>query len=151
MPRKKATAAVEAPEAPAVNEGEGPVVLKLVIPRDLYAEYEEAAQKQDLTTAELIVHRLQRCKTHSSIRSAYFSTSQLARLEQILQKRPIEDAEHALALIKTAMSVRIDSFDPVPISHMQAKRIHLGAFGGQTPYDRLCYIVQGAIAKATGT
>lgn len=139
-----------APEAEAVNESEGPVVVKLTIPADLYAEYKDLAEKQDLTPAELMIHRLDRCRSHSSIRSIYFSTSQLQRLETRLQKRPIETAEQALALLDTAFSFTVGDLPPVPITPQQAKRIHLGAFGGQSAHDRLSYIVQGAIAKATG-
>lgn len=134
----------------AVNEEEGPVIVKLALPPELYAQYEEVASKQDLTPAELMLHRLNRCATHSSIRSLYFSESQLRQLEAILQKRPIETSEHAIALLVSMLSVRVGDFEPVPISASQAKRIHLGAIGGQSPYDKLCQIVQGAIAKATG-
>jgi hypothetical protein len=150
VPKKQAEEPVEAPVVEAVNEAEGPVVVKLTVPRELYQEYADLASKQDLTPAELMIHRLNRCKSHTSIRSIYFSTSQLTQLEGLLQKRPVESAEHALALISAMASVRIGDFPPIPISAHQAKRIYLGAIGGQTPYDRLCMIVQGAVARATG-
>lgn len=137
-------------EVVAINESEGPVVVKLAIPAELYLEYKSLADAQDLTPAELILHRLQRCSGHSSIRSLYFSTSQLSQLEALLQKRPISTSEQALALLTSALSVRIGDFPPVPISAQQAKRLEMGAYGGLNTYERLCQIVGGAIAKATG-
>lgn len=141
----------KAPEPTAINEQEGPVtVIKLTIPAELYEEYKQLAEKQGLTPAELMAHRLVRCKSHSSIRSIYFSASQLQQLEQLLQKRPIESSDQALALITGAFSFRVGDFPPVPITPAQAKRIHLGATRGQNAYDRLCYVVQGAVSKMTG-
>ena len=147
--KAKTAELVQAPSE-AINEDEGPVVVKLILHPDTYREYKELAEKQDLTAAELMAHRLTRCKDHSSIRSLYFSSSQVARLEQLLQKRPLETAEQAISLVAAAFSFRVGDFPPVPISPSQSKRIHMGAFSGQTPYDRLCYIVQGAVAKMTG-
>jgi hypothetical protein len=137
-------------EAAAINEDEGPVVVKLTIPRDIYDQYADLAEKQDLTPADLMVHRLTRCRNHASIRSLYFSTSQLQQLETVMQKRPIETAEQAITLIQSAFSFRVGELPPIPITPTQAKRLHLSAYGGQTPYDRICYVVQGAVAKATG-
>lgn len=150
MKAKAGEPLVQAPEIQAVNEAEGPVVIKLTLPGELYAEYKDLADKQELTPAELMIHRLSRCRTHSSVRSLYFSQQQLSRLEQLLQKRPIENSEQALALMTAAFSFQLGEFPPVPLTPAQAKRIHLGAFGGQTAYDRLCYIVQGAVSKMTG-
>lgn len=135
----------------AINEDEGPVVLKLSIPADLYAEYEDLAYTQQLTVAELMLDRIKRCKGHSSIRSLYFTTLQLSQLEGILQKRPIADSTHALALLQAALSVRVGDFEPIPISASQAKRLALAAYGGLTVQDHLARVIQGAIAKATGT
>ena len=148
--RPKRQVEVEIGNEAAINEADIPVIVKLAIPPDLYAMYESLAEVQSLTAAELILHRLQRCAAHSSIRSLYFSESQLRQLEAALQKRPIETAEQALALIKKLISVRISDFEPISISAEQAKRIHLGAYGGITPQDKLRGIVIAAVSKATG-
>lgn len=148
--RPKRQGEVEIGNEAAVNEADIPIIVKLAIPPDLYALYESLAEVQNLTAAELLLHRLQRCATHSSIRSLYFSESQLRQLEAALQKRPIETAEQALALINKLISVRISDFEPITISAEQAKRIHLGAYGGLTPQDKLRGIVIAAIGKATG-
>lgn len=134
----------------AINESEVPVVVKLAIPPDLYALYEALASAQDLKPTELMLHRLQRCASHSSIRSLYFSESQLRQLEVTLQKKPIDSAEQAIALITKLLSVKIGDFEPVPLSAEQAKRIHLGAYGGMTPQEKLQGIVQSAVSKAVG-
>ena len=44
-------------EAPAVNEAELPVQIRLSIPRELYDEYEKIAGNQGLTVTELVMHR----------------------------------------------------------------------------------------------
>lgn len=137
-------------EAPAVNEDEGPIVLRVSIPRDLYAEYEGSAQKQGLTVAELVLHRMRRCRDHNGLRPLYFTDLQRGQLEQLLQKRPLETAEQALALLTTCMSIRIGEFPPIPITAQQVKRIEMSAYGGKTVQDRLAGIVQGAISKAVG-
>ena len=148
---------VKAPKQPdvngnvaAINEAEIPVIVKLALSPELYAEYEELASVQQLTVAELILDRLTRCKTHASIRSLYFHTSQLAQLENILAKRPIESAEHALVLLRNALTIRIGEFEPIPITAQQAKRLALSAYGGLTVQERLNQIVQPAISKAVG-
>lgn len=134
----------------AVNEAEVPKIIKLAIPADLYEEYKQLAEAQQLTVAELMVDRLRRCRTHSSIRSLYFPTSQLTQLESLLQKRPIESPDHALTLVKNLLAVPVEGFQPVPISAAQAKRLSMGAYGGMTVQDHLNRIVQGAISKAVG-
>lgn len=134
----------------AVNEAEGPVVVKLAIPADLYEQYQELAGKQGVSPAELMLNRLERCVLHSSIRHLYFSEFQVRQLELILQKRPLDSTELALSTAAAAFKFRIDQFDPISISSIQAKRLHLAAYGGKTAYDHLCLVVQGAIAKATG-
>lgn len=137
-------------EAPAINEGEGPVVLKLTIPLDLYAEYEGLASKQGLTVAELVLHRLRRCKDHNSLRPLYFTDTQRAQLETILQKRPLELSEQALTLLTTMLSLRVGELPPIQLTAQQIKRIQMGGYAGQTPEQRLAGIVQGAISKAYG-
>lgn len=134
----------------AVNENEGPVVLKLNIPQDLYNTYKELADGQDLTVAELMVHRLTRCVDHSSIRSLYFPTSQLVQLEDLLQKRPIGTSEQAMALIRSALTIRVGDFPPVPITAQQAKRLAMGAYGGKNVIDHVNSVVQKAVSAATG-
>jgi hypothetical protein len=137
-------------EAPAVNEAELPVTIRLAIPRDLYADYESAAAKQGLTVTELIMHRLYRCKDHNSLRPLYFSDSQRGALETLLQKRPIENAEQALATLNANLHVRISDFPAIPLTPQQVKRIGMGGYAGQTAEQRLIQIVQAAIAKGYG-
>lgn len=137
-------------EAPAVNEDEVPVVLKLSIPQELYAEYEKLAAAQSLTVTELVMHRLRRCRDHNSLRPLYFTDSQRSSLENLLQKRPIETAEQALALLNAALSIRIGEFPPIPLSAQQVKRIGMSGYAGQSAEERLSQIVQSAISKAVG-
>jgi len=150
MPKLRSAAVAEEGNVHAINESEGPVVVKVAIPSDVYQLYETIAAGQDLTVSELMSHRLQRCATHSSIRSIYFPESQLRQLEQVLQVRPIESSEHALVLITNAFKFRIDTFEPIVVSATQAKRLHLGAYAGFTVQEHLNRIIQGAVAKATG-
>lgn len=137
-------------EAPAVNEDEGPVTVKISITRELYDEYSTLAEKQGLTPAELMLHRLKRCVAHSSIRSIYLPESQVRQVEGILQRRPLETSDQLLALMTEAFRFRIDGFEPIQITPQRAKRIHLGAIGGQTPQQRLEMIIDAALVKATG-
>ena len=137
-------------EAPAVNEAELPVQIRLSIPRELYDEYEKIAGNQGLTVTELVMHRLYRCKDHNSIRPLYFADTQRGQLELLLQKRPLETAEQALALLGTSFSVRIGDFPPIPLSAQQVKRIGMGGYAGMTAEQRLTQIVQSAISKAVG-
>lgn len=145
-PKKIALAGLE---IAAVNEEEGPVVIRLNIPRDLYASYAALAEKQGLTPAELMQHRLERCSSHSSIRPLYFPDSQRAQLETLLQKRPVETPEQALALLAGALSVGVGEL-AVPITPAQAKRLKLSAYAGMTVQDRLTQIVQTALARSLG-
>lgn len=137
-------------EAPALNEGEVPQIIKLAVPPDLYAEYEELAQKQGLTVAELMIHRLQRCKDHISVRPLYFTDAQRTRLEALIGKRPLDTTELALSAVSAAFKVRIDQFDPISLTVNQVRRIHMGAIGGQTPQDKLEFIITRAVSKETG-
>lgn len=137
-------------EQPAVNEADLPVVLKLSIPQELYAEYETAASKQGLTVTELMMHRLRRCKDHNGLRTLFFTDSQRGLLEQLLQKRPLESAEQALSLLTACMSVRIGEFAPIPLTAQQVKRLEMSAYGGKSVHERLAGIVQGAVSKAVG-
>lgn len=137
-------------EAPAINEDEGPVVLKISFARSVYAEYEELAQRQGLTVAELVAHRMRRCKDHNSIRPLYFNDSQRAQLEALLQKKPLELSEQAITLLATALSLRVGDLPPIQLTAQQIKRIQMGGYAGQTPEQRLAGIVQGAISKAYG-
>lgn len=134
----------------AINEDEGPVVLKLTIPQELYNEYKQVADSQELSVSELMLHRLQRCAGHSSIRSLYFHTSHLVQLENLLQKRPLETPDQAVALLASALSIRLGDFPPVPVTAAQAKRLKMGAYGGKTEYEHVAQIISAAVAKATG-
>lgn len=137
-------------EAPAVNESEGPKILKITIPADLYVEYEVAAGKSGLTVAELVLHRLRRCKDHNGIRTLFFSDAQRAQLENILQKKPLETSEQALTVLKACLSVNLSDFEPVPLTAQQVKRLAMAGYAGQTPQDRVRQIVQNAVSKAVG-
>ncbi len=134
----------------AVNEDDGPVTVRINLPAEIYDRYKQSAEAQGLTVGELLSHRLTRCVDHSSIRSLYFSEPQVRQLEQMLQTRPLDDAVKAISSISGWFKVRINGFDPVPISAQQARRIHLGAYSGCTAQDHLNRVVIGAIAKATG-
>jgi hypothetical protein len=137
-------------EAPAINESEVPLVLKLHIAPELYAEYEQSALSQGLTPTELILHRLKRCREHTGLRPLYFNDTQRAQLETILQKKPLENAEQALALIKAGLSVRIGDLPPIQLTAQQVKRIGMAGYAGQSAEERLNYIIKGAISKALG-
>lgn len=141
------------PVTPAVNEDE-PLsdveIVRVAIPRDIYTHYAALADSQGVTIAELLAHRLQRCVDHSSIRSLYFTDSQRAQLERLLQKRLIDNSEQALALVTAALSIRVGDYPPVPITAQQAKRLAMGVLGGQTPESRVQTIVQQAITRAVG-
>ena len=137
-------------EDPAINEHEVPVVLKLSLPQDLYADYEKLAENQGLTVTELVMHRLRRCKEHNSLRPLYFGDSQRGALETLLQKRPLETAEQTLSLLAASLSVKIGDFPPIPLSAQQVKRIGLAGYAGQTGEERLAQIVKAAISKALG-
>lgn len=150
MGRPKKIVVPEPGNEAAVNEAEVPVVIKLAIPPDLYTVYESLSAAQGLTPAELMLHRLRRCSNHSSIRSLYFTETQVRQLESLLQRRPIETTDQALLLISKLVSVQIGDFEPVQLSAEQVKRIHIGAYGGQTPQSKLEGIVKGAISKAVG-
>ncbi len=148
---KSSTAKTAEGNVRAINEDEpAPVVLKLTLPAELYAQFEEMADGQDLTVAELMVHRLTRCVDHSSIRSLYFSESQVRQLEAVLQTRPLDDPIKALASITSWFKFRINEFEPVQVTAQQAKRIHLGAYTGVSAQEHLHRIIVGAVAKATG-
>ena len=136
-------------EAPAINEGELPVTIRLSVPQELYAEYEKAAANQGLTVTELIMHRIKRCKDHNSLRPLYFSDSQRSSLEQILQKKPIETAEQALALLGASLSIPIGDL-PVQLTAQQRKRISMGGYGGTSAEERFAQIIRGAISKNYG-
>lgn len=134
----------------AINEDEGPVVIKITIPAEVYATYSELADSQELTVGELMAHRLARCADHSSIRSLYFTESQVRQLEAILQTKPLSDPEKVLGSISNWFRFRLNEFEPIPVSAQQAKRIHLGAYTGCSAQEHLQRVVLGAIAKATG-
>lgn len=148
---KSSAAIADTGNVRAINENDpAPVTIKVTLPAELYAQYEALASGQGVTVAEILVHRLTRCVDHSSIRSLYFSESQLRQLEQVLMTRPLDDPQKAIASIASWFKVRINEFEPVPISAQQARRVHLGAYSGTTPQEHLHRIVIGAVAKATG-
>lgn len=133
----------------AINEDEGPVVVRLNLPPELYAKYAELAEKQGLTPAELLQNRLERCVEHSSLRPLYFSDSQRAQLENLIQKRPLETAEQVLPLLSSLLTFKVGEFE-VPITNAQARRLQLSAYANMTVEDRLVQIVQGALSKSLG-
>lgn len=137
-------------EAPAVNDGELPVAVRLMLPQDLYKSYEDAALSQGLTVTELMMHRLRRCKDHNSIRPLYFNDQQRSSLETLVQKRPIETPDQALTLLTSSLAIRIGDFPPIPLSAQQVKRIGMSGYAGQTAEERLAQIVKAAISKAVG-
>jgi hypothetical protein len=137
-------------EAPAANDAELPVHIRLAIPQELYAEYEKSADRQGLTVTELIMHRLRRCKDHNSLRPIYFSDTHRGALETLLQKRPIETADQAIAALNSNLTVRVAEFPAIPLSPQQVKRIGMGGYAGQSAEERLVSIIKGAIAKAYG-
>lgn len=134
-------------EAPV--EGEV-VILKLKVPAELYESYEKQAEKQGLKPEELVVHRLQRCKDHAGIRTLFFSDSQRQQLENILQKRPLENAEQTLALINAGLSVRVGDLPPITLTAQQVKRIGMMGYAGQTAEERFQFMLQSAISKLVG-
>lgn len=138
------------PEQQAINEDEGPVVVKMTLPRELYNKYLEMAEAQDVSASDLMFNRLERCVGHSSIRSLYFHTSHLAKLEELVQKKPIGTPEQALALLAGALSVKVGDFDPIQLSVQQVKRIGMNAFGGRTAETFLADLVKTSVAKAVG-
>lgn len=137
--------------AAPVNASELPsVVISLQIPRELYEEYERNAVSQGLTPTELFMHRIKRCKDHSGIRTLFFTDSQRAQLETLLQKKPLETADQAMALIVAALSVKVGDLPPIQLTAQQVKRLGMAGYAGQSAEERLQYIVKGAISKALG-
>lgn len=137
-------------EIPAINDAELPVQIRLNIPQSLYAEYEKLAVGQGLTVTELIMHKLHRCRDHNSLRPLYFADTHRGQLETLLQKRPLETADQALALLNASLSIRIGDFPPIPLSAQQVKRIGMGGYAGMSAEQRLTQIVQAAVSKAVG-
>lgn len=135
----------------AINEEDGPVVVKVQLPAELYDRYKVLADAQGLKPAELMANRLERCVEHSSIRSLYFSESQVRQLEAVLQTRPINDPAKAIANISSWFKVRLNEFEPVPITADQVKRLHLGASRGTPVQEHISRIIQAAVGKATGS
>lgn len=134
-------------EAPKVVEK---VVVKLTIPEELYAGYEELAEKQGLTVEELMLHRLKRCKDFNGLRPLFFSDVQRQKLEDILQKRPLESADQAVAALSACLTIRISEFEPISLTAQQVKRLGMSGYAGQNSQDRLAQIVRGAVSKAVG-
>lgn len=147
MPKKAVHKPEPGNEAPIVNER---AIVKLAVPVDLYNEYDQLADKQGLTVQELMLHRLTRCKDFNGVRPLFFSDAQRSQLEGILQKRPLESAEQALAALQACLSLRIGDFEPIPLPGPLVKRIGLSAYGGQSPQDRLSMLVLSALHKAVG-
>lgn len=133
----------------AVNEDEGPAVVRLNLTRELYDKYVALAEKQDLTPAELMQSRLERCVEHSSLRPLYFSDSQRSQLEALIQKRPLENAEQVIPLLVNLFTFKVGDFE-VPITPAQARRLQMAAYASMTVEDRLIQIVQGALSRALG-
>lgn len=82
------------------------VLVKLSIPANVYAQYEEQAKLAKQSVEKTLADRLRTCVAHTSGRGLYFNDAQRSALERITGGHIISDAETALT--KVRMTVEID-------------------------------------------
>lgn len=111
------TAAPTQPKAPVTNAPipqhiiDSPkdtvVRMTVTLPEKLVVEYSEQADAAKRPLEKVISDRLRSCITHTSGRGLYFNDDQRAQLERITGGHIIQDANDALAKVRTTVSVRL--------------------------------------------
>lgn len=115
---------------PAIVETYETVTLSL--PQAVYDEYVKVAVRSEITVEELMQHRLANCKNHNALRGLWFSDSERAQLENIIQKWPVESASQVLKLLLKSGTVTING-EEIILSPAQKRVLSLAMYGGRTP------------------
>lgn len=127
------------------------VIVEVALPKDLYEQYEGQSKSQGLSLEDIIVSRLRRCVDHDSIRGLYIKDADRRKLESWLKKQPIENTAQFLAIIEGIFSLRVEPFDPIPVSGAAFKRMMLrDGFGGMSAQEHINKIVRDALVRALG-
>lgn len=104
----------------------------LDIPQELYEEYLHVAEKQEQSIEEVLLHRLSQCKSHNALRGLWFSDSERARMEDLLNRRPLTSAAQVCEAVSNFLTVDFSGIS-IPLSSTQARTLKLAMFGGKTP------------------
>lgn len=104
----------------------------LQLPQSIYAEYARVAAAQDQTVEEVMQHRLASCKSHNAIRGLWWTDSERAQLEELVQKRPLESAAQALTILNKAGTFTLDGLE-ITLTPAQKRVLSLNMYGGRTP------------------
>jgi hypothetical protein len=127
------------------------VIVEVALPKDLYEVYQQVASAQGLSLEDVLLSRLRRCKSHNSLRGVYLSDAERQKIEGWLKSRPIESGQQLVAQLESIFTVRVEGFEPIPISAAAFKRLGLReGFGGMTAQGHVTKIVKDAIVRALG-
>lgn len=106
------------------------------VPEVLYEEYRKVAASQDQTVEDVMQHRLASCKSHNALRGLWFSDSDRAKLEDLIQKRPLETPAQVLTKLSTSGTVALEGPDgekiELSLTPAQKKVLKLRMYGGRT-------------------
>jgi hypothetical protein len=81
--------------------------MTVTLPEEMVVAYSEQADLAKVPLEKLISDRLRGCIAHTSGRGLYFNDNQRAHLERITGGHIIQDANDALAKVRTVVQVRI--------------------------------------------
>jgi hypothetical protein len=112
---------------PETVEVKKTISVRLEIPEALFESYELQAKAQEKTVEELVIDRLQKCKTYNSKHPLYFNDFERHQLEKILS-RNLKSSEEALDLLEKSQELRVGPVKTV-IPGILLKRIDSRKFG----------------------
>ena len=128
--------------------GDTTVRITLSIPGDLYAKYEQQAEKSGRSVDAEIVNRLSRCHTHTSITPLYFNDDQRARLSKALG-RTISDPETILSRLHNLIDLNVGKVK-VTVPERVALRLKTRTPRGKTSDQYVEKVVVEALERETG-
>lgn len=96
--------------------------LRLDLPMGVLEPYQKEADAKRVPLADVLKTRLKRCQNHRSSKPLYFTDEQRSRLENLLGKASIEDAESALTAIAQMQKFKLGSVD-IELSDQDLRRL----------------------------
>ncbi len=104
------------------------VVIKIEIPRDLLQTYEQQARRAKKQVEDIIVHRLEQCKWHTSLNPIYLDDDFRGQIEAILSKS-IKSAKDLVDYLANTQSLRLTEGIKISLPDSLMKRLVTRTFG----------------------
>lgn len=98
--------------------------LRVTLPHDLFAQYQEEALEYGVEVEQLLENRLKECRDYNATMPLYFNDKQRQELEKLAGKN-LRTSVEAMVMVRRAMEVKINglpiSFNPLLLERLRTR------------------------------